>query len=324
MRSARNLTGGDAVLTAEFLLCLGVVAVRVVGDYEINDNGAQKGTLNTPANGGWGPLTVLTGLLGSFFLLGFLASGGGGRAKIANLAGGLLTVVLIIKSDTEISTVAGYVSADPSTRTVTAATWNTGGSQSWGQAANIGGSGSGSQLTAFTSSSGTPFNTGALPDVLSISSGGSTPAAGTGTAGTTATTANTSGLATLPYGTALTGSSATAWATAILQGLGAPASAANVQSLVDWFGQEGGGGVNNPLNTTTASGGTAGETGTINSVGVASYDSPAAGVAATVKSLEQPLYTGIVSALKSGSGLVGNSSVGSELSAWSGGGYSSV
>jgi hypothetical protein len=135
----------------------------VVGDYEVNDNGAQKGTLNTPANGGWGPLTVLAGLIGTFFVLGFLGSGSPSRAKIAAAAGALVTVMLIINSDTEINTVAGFVSISPGTRTVAAASWGAGSSQPWGAAGT-------------PNNTSYPFNTGALPSVLTTSAGGSTPA----------------------------------------------------------------------------------------------------------------------------------------------------
>ena len=78
----------------------------------------------------------------------------------------------------------------------------------------------------------------------------------------------------LPADTAATGSTATGFATAILQGLGAPVNAANVGSLEDWFGLEGGGGANNPLNTTLP---TSGSTGSINSDGVQSYGTAATG-----------------------------------------------
>jgi hypothetical protein len=127
----------------------------------------------------------------------------------------------------------------------------------------------------------------------------------------------------LPEGAALTGSSAESWASSILAALGAPQTAANVSSLTGWFAREGGGGANNPLNTTLP---TAGSTGSINSAGVQSYGTPAEGITATVDTLEGSGYSAIVSALKSGQGLIGSTSaaVSQELSTWSGGGYSSV
>ena len=126
----------------------------------------------------------------------------------------------------------------------------------------------------------------------------------------------------LPADTAATGSTATSFATAILNALGAPVNGANVGSLQDWFALEGGGGANNPLNTTLA---TSGSTGSINSDGVQSYGTPSEGVSATVDTLDSGSYSAIVAALKSGQGLSSDSSsIASELSAWSGGGYSSV
>lgn len=128
--------------------------------------------------------------------------------------------------------------------------------------------------------------------------------------------------ANLPYGTALSGSNAQSWAEAILSDLGAPDSAADIETLEDWFAREGGGGENNPLNTTLV---TSGSIGSINSAGVQSYSTPAAGASADAQTIESG-YPAILSALQSGSGFVGstNSSISSELSEWSGGGYSSV
>lgn len=125
----------------------------------------------------------------------------------------------------------------------------------------------------------------------------------------------------LPYGTALTGSNAQAWAEQILSDLGAPETAADIQSLMDWFAREGGGGVNNPLNTTLR---TSGSTGAINSVGVQSYSTPTQGASAEAQTIAGGNYPNILADLKAGTGLIGASNVGSELSTWSGGGYSSV
>jgi len=126
----------------------------------------------------------------------------------------------------------------------------------------------------------------------------------------------------LPYGTALTGENAQLWAEQILSDLNAPETAADIQTLEDWFEREGGGGANNPLNTTLV---TSGSTGSINSVGVQSYNSPQTGAAAEAQTIQSG-YPAILSALQSGSGFVGSTSpaIQGELSTWSGGGYSSV
>ena len=155
------------------------------------------------------------------------------------------------------------------------------------------------------------------------SSTSSTTAAGTQpniAAAEANTSVNAKGVPSLPYGTALTGAGATAWATAILTALGAPANSANLSSVKSWFAHEGGGGANNPLNTTLSTSGVTGSFG----VGVKDYGSPEEGIEATVQTLENG-YGAIVSALRAGQGLSGgNAAVASELSTWSGGGYSSL
>lgn len=63
-------------------------------------------------------------------------------------------------------------------------------------------------------------------------------------------------LAPLPVNTALTESAAVAWADAALDALGAPATTANVRTMVDWFANEGTPhDLNNPLNLQTPHGG---------------------------------------------------------------------
>lgn len=103
----------------------------------------------------------------------------------------------------------------------------------------------------------------------------------------------------LAYGTPLTGSAATVWSVAILKSLNAPITTSNIGSLNAWYVKEGGGGQNNPLNTTLS---TSATTSTINSDGVKGYSTPAAGVSATSQTLNGG-YPAIVAALKSGKGL---------------------
>lgn len=106
----------------------------------------------------------------------------------------------------------------------------------------------------------------------------------------------------------------TAFITALLHTLGAPASQQNISSLAAWFKHEEPGWpvpyANNPLNVKGSN------------PAPYSYSSVTAGVAATAKTIEG--YPAILAALKSGQGLCGNSSISSELLTWSGGGYSSV
>jgi hypothetical protein len=108
------------------------------------------------------------------------------------------------------------------------------------------------------------------------------------------------------------------FAKSLLATIGAPQTSANINSILGWINHEGGGGTNNPLNTTQAMGGST----SFNSVGVQNFSSLAVGVAANAKTLLGGNYSDIVSALRSGQGLCGRSFSG--LSTWSGGGYSQV
>src|SRR4051812_28821245 len=93
----------------------------------------------------------------------------------------------------------------------------------------------------------------------------------------------------------------TQFAEAVLQGLGLPATPANLGVMVAWENEEGGHWNNsrkyNPLNTTYKMPGASygGQQGNI-----ASYTSWDQGVAATVKTLALPAYAGIRSALQAG------------------------
>lgn len=108
------------------------------------------------------------------------------------------------------------------------------------------------------------------------------------------------------------------FAVAVLKGLGDPVTTANVRSIEAWVAREGGGGKNNPLNTTQKMPGST----TFNSVGVQNYSSPSQGVAATVETLRNGNYPDLLAAFKSGKGLLGR--IFSGLATWSGNGYNSV
>lgn len=90
------------MLTAELLAGAGIVALRVVADYEPQADGTLKGKIGHP-QGQYGPLPILAGLIGSFWLLSFLAARGGTRGKVAVIAGGLIVLVLAMKSTGEIT-----------------------------------------------------------------------------------------------------------------------------------------------------------------------------------------------------------------------------
>lgn len=88
----------------------------------------------------------------------------------------------------------------------------------------------------------------------------------------------------------------TQFAAAVLKGIGAPVTSKNIAGFIGWAKAEGGDNWtrNNPLNTTES----LGATGTINSAGVKRYPTFQAGVAATVKTLRNGRYNGIIGAFK--------------------------
>lgn len=90
------------MLTAELLAGAGIVAIRVVADYVPQADGTLKGKIGHP-RGQYGPMPILAGLIGTFWLLSFLAARGGTRGKVAVIAGGLIVLVLAMKSSTELT-----------------------------------------------------------------------------------------------------------------------------------------------------------------------------------------------------------------------------
>jgi hypothetical protein len=139
-----------------------------------------------------------------------------------------------------------------------------------------------------------------------------------------------SSLTELPVDTALTGQEAVAWADAALAALGASRTRANVQTMVDWFANEGTPhDLNNPLNLQTPYGASTVSTadGDPVSVGIQAYPTPADFVAAFPIEMNNGSYPAIVAALKAGAGLEGSAAtpeIVAELSLYSGGGYDSI
>lgn len=90
------------------------------------------------------------------------------------------------------------------------------------------------------------------------------------------------------------------FAEALLERLGMPVTPSNMQAMTAWMRAEGGNWNNsarfNPLNTTQDEPGST----TMNSVGVRSYDSWQQGLDATVQTLQNGRYGGILNALKAG------------------------
>jgi cell wall-associated NlpC family hydrolase len=180
--TTRRKPGASHLLAAELLAGAVIVGIRVTGDYQVNDEGTTKGTIGKPANGGYGPFTVLAGLLAAFFILSFVAAGGGTRARVAVAIGALIDLVLLLKSMDEITIVSKYITADPATRTVTTADYTL-SSQPWGSAGQIGGGGAPVMLTAAQAQASPAFygSTGSFFGGAGPSGGGST-APGSGSA----------------------------------------------------------------------------------------------------------------------------------------------
>ena len=125
------------------------------------------------------------------------------------------------------------------------------------------------------------------------------------------------------------GANELAWSEAILTKLGSPLTDANIVSLGYWMQNEAGYppygivGANNPINVSQP-----GYDGTpIKQEGCCyslySYPTVQDGIGAIAAYLARPSYTAILAALKAGSGL-SSSSLASEFSVYSGGGYTTV
>lgn len=121
---------------------------------------------------------------------------------------------------------------------------------------------------------------------------------------------------------ARTGSNEASFATAVLQGLNAPVTQSNIDFIERWITREGGGGANNPLNTTQDAQGAT----DFNTVGVKNYGDLDTGVQATIKTLNNGYYPNIVAALKSGDAETADAQgkLSKDLSTWSGGGYTTL
>lgn len=154
----------------------------------------------------------------------------------------------------------------------------------------------------------------------------------TGTTSTSSTTTPSSGgtpSGATPVPTAPGGPGLAGYMSAVLKGIGAPATAANMSTMNIWSTRDEGfrwpggpnaGGHFNPLNSTQP----AANTTNYNSDGVKNYPTEAEGIGATIATLKNGFYPGIISGLKAGKGLSGTGPWNSELLKWSGNGYSTI
>jgi hypothetical protein len=122
-----------------------------------------------------------------------------------------------------------------------------------------------------------------------------------------------------------------AWSEAILTSLGAPLTSANIVSIGYWMQNEAGGpgagivGANNPINVSQpCCGGVPIQDDGDGVTFLQSYPSVADGIDAITQYLNRGNYTAILADLKSGVGLRTDSNLASEISLYSGGGYSTI
>jgi hypothetical protein len=143
---------------------------------------------------------------------------------------------------------------------------------------------------------------------------GASAAAGTGTS-------------TASGGATPVDSSETAFISAVLSDIGAPATTANVNSLASWFKHEfpswPPAAQYNPMATTQVMPGSTNFNELGGGQGVQNYPDAKTGATATATALTNGYYPDIVKALRAGTGICGGGFA-SELSTWSGGGYTSV
>jgi hypothetical protein len=104
----RGPYSAKGMLTAELLAGGLLVLIRVVADFEVQTDGTVQGKVLHP-KGQYGPMPILAGLIGSFFVLSFLAASGGTKAKVAVLFGGVIVLTLGMNSVNEIKTVSGTI-----------------------------------------------------------------------------------------------------------------------------------------------------------------------------------------------------------------------
>ena len=93
---------GKGTLAALLLVGFVIVAIRLVADAEVSDDGTTvKAKVLHPA-GELGPVPILAALIATFFVLSFVAIGGGLRAKLAVITGGAVVLTLGVRSLNEI------------------------------------------------------------------------------------------------------------------------------------------------------------------------------------------------------------------------------
>lgn len=94
---------------AEFLIAVAVIGLRAVGQYEPRGQGTRRGVI-VPSPGKLGPLPMLAATIIFYFILSFLAIGGGARARVAVVAGLIYDLAMLMNSAGEMSKLTGLLS----------------------------------------------------------------------------------------------------------------------------------------------------------------------------------------------------------------------
>jgi len=97
---------GKGMLAALLLVGFVIVAVRMVADAEVSDDGTTVKAHVLHPQGELGPIPILAALIATFFVLSFVAMGGGLRAKLAVIMGGAIILTLGVRSLNEFKFVA--------------------------------------------------------------------------------------------------------------------------------------------------------------------------------------------------------------------------
>jgi len=107
-RVARGVTtrsgnySGKGTLAALLLVGFVIVAIRLVADAEVSDDGTTVKAKVLHPSGELGPIPILAALIATFFVLSFVAIGGGLRAKLAVIMAGAIILTLGVRSLNEI------------------------------------------------------------------------------------------------------------------------------------------------------------------------------------------------------------------------------
>lgn len=102
----RGRTMGEHALVGLFLVGVAIIAIRAIADYVPEDGGAEPGK-EEPATGAH-PLTMLAATLILYFVLSIITRMGRQAARVTIMFAVLIDLVLLMKSESEFQTVAGW------------------------------------------------------------------------------------------------------------------------------------------------------------------------------------------------------------------------